>query len=96
MNQTARTILALRETGERMVTEWDDLPAGSVLRCYSRAVRTVVRAGCPPARVPAEAERIARAWLDLRRAPGASVLDAVPETTPDVAPPPVPRPRTAA
>lgn len=66
-NQAARTHRALRETAARLMAQWDDLPAGSVLRCYSRAVRTVVRAGCAPERVPREAERVAHGWLDLRR-----------------------------
>jgi hypothetical protein len=52
---------ALLDAVARLVDERDDLPAGSVLRCFARAVRQVRQAGCPTAQLAVEVERVARA-----------------------------------
>ena len=57
---------SLLDTAAHLVEERNDLPAGSVLRCFSRAVRHVRQSGCPTPQLAAEAERIARALLSLR------------------------------
>jgi hypothetical protein len=44
----------------RLVEEYPEMPAGSVMRCVARAVRRAVVAGTPGNQVPAEAERTAR------------------------------------
>jgi hypothetical protein len=44
----------------RLVEEYPEMPAGSVMRCVARAVRRAVVAGTPGSHVPAEAERRAR------------------------------------
>lgn len=54
---------ALLDTAARLVDELHDVPAGRVLRCFSRAVGHVRREGCPPHRLAAEAESLARAML---------------------------------
>ena len=53
----------LLETAARMVDEMPDVPAGRVLRCFSRAVGQVRREGCPPTRLAPEAEALARDLL---------------------------------
>lgn len=63
-----QTNQALREAATRLVEERDDLPPGSVLRCFSASVRAALLAGCPPTQVAAEAERLARERLEERPA----------------------------
>jgi hypothetical protein len=60
---------SLRDAADRLVEERPDLAPGSVLRCFSRSVRAALRAGCQPAAVVAEAERITREVL-AQRVPG--------------------------
>jgi hypothetical protein len=60
---------ALVETAQELVAEHPEVPAGSVLRCYARAVRHVRRTGCPPAHVAGAAQAVAR-WRLAQRAPG--------------------------
>lgn len=57
---------ALTDAAWGLVAEWADLPAGSVLRCYSRAVLRVRRAGTPSEAVAEEAVRLARGLLAAR------------------------------
>jgi hypothetical protein len=57
----------LFEAAERLVREYDDLAAGSVLRSYARAVQRRTRTGCPPERLAESSERLAREQLDRRR-----------------------------
>lgn len=52
--------------GERLVLEFDEIPAGSVLRCLARAFRKARSQGIPAQRLPAAAE--ARAPLDAHQA----------------------------
>jgi hypothetical protein len=59
---------ALLDTAARLVDEMDNVAPGSVLRCFSRAVRTARSLGCPLTRLPAEADRLARQWLGERMA----------------------------
>jgi hypothetical protein len=47
----------------RMVGEYPELPAGSVMRCVARAARHAVIAGTPRNQIPGEAERTARLAL---------------------------------
>jgi hypothetical protein len=47
----------------RMVGEYPQFPAGSVMRCVSRAVRHAVVSGTPPDQIPGDAERAARRVL---------------------------------
>lgn len=67
MTQASRlTNQALLDVAGRLVEERRDLPPGSVLRCFSRAVRTALLRGYPPVQVPAEAERMTRELLGRR------------------------------
>jgi hypothetical protein len=50
----------------RLVAERPDLPAGSVLRCYARAVAVVRRAGVQPDAVADRAGEFARRLLAAR------------------------------
>lgn len=61
----------LVEVAQRLATEYDDITAGSVLRCYARAVRRSARTGCTPDELPGEAERLTRVLLSSRRRGGA-------------------------
>ena len=79
---------ALLDTAARMVDELSDVPAGRVLRCFSRAVGQVRREGCPPGRLASEAEALARDLLD-----GRVVLTAAARVNAHAEPPSVPRPR---
>ena len=56
----------------RLVEEYPEMPAGSVMRCVARAVRRTVVAGTPGDQVPAEAERAARLALERRTVARAS------------------------
>ena len=58
----------LLDAAARLVDEWPDLPTGSVLRCFARAVWIVRGAGCPPDRLAEEAACLASSLLQLRRA----------------------------
>jgi len=82
----------LLDAAALLVDEWEDVPTGSVLRCFSRAVWVVRGRGCPPERLAAEAMSLARALLALRGAMVAGETVAVRETITDV----VPEPRRAA
>lgn len=59
----------LLEVAERLVTEYDDVATGSVLRCLSRAVTVARGKASDPDRVPALAERLAREMLTRRHEP---------------------------
>ena len=61
---------ALISAAERLTVEFADLPAGSVLRCYTRAVLVVRRRRGRPGALPQDAETLARIWLSARRGPG--------------------------
>ena len=50
---------------DRLVAEFAELPTGSVLRCYARAV--YVARHQRGSNVADDAERLARSWLSLRR-----------------------------
>ncbi len=56
----------LHDAAARLVEEWHELPPGSVLRCFARAVRAVLRAGCAPPHVVGEAEEMTRQLLAQR------------------------------
>lgn len=56
----------LLDTAQRLVAEHDGIAAGSVLRCFARAVRHSVRAGWGTGELPGEAERLTRALLATR------------------------------
>lgn len=47
----------------RMVGEYPQFPAGSVMRCVARAVRHALVAGVAPDQIPVDAERAARRVL---------------------------------
>ena len=69
---TARTTNRdLRDAASRLVEERPDQAPGSVLRCFSKAVRAALLAGVPTAHVAAEAEHLAR-WQLARRPSGPS------------------------
>lgn len=59
---------SLLETAFQLSREHQALPAGSVLRCFSRAVHRARLQGIDAARLPAEARRIAEASLVERAA----------------------------
>ena len=69
MTTSARlTNRELREAADRLVDDRCDVPAGSVLRTFSRSVRTALLDGVPPAEVVAEAERRTKELLSRRPA----------------------------
>ena len=75
---TTMTVVAvndeLLDVAQRLATEYDDLTAGSVLRCFARAVRRSARSGCPTEQLPGEAERLTRHMLATRRQRGRVAL----------------------
>lgn len=60
----------LLDVAQRLATEYDDITAGSVLRCYARALRRTARAGCSADELPGKAERLTRVLLAGRRRGG--------------------------
>lgn len=58
----------LLEAAARLAEETSEVPAGAVLRAFSRAVRMARQAGCPANQLPVEAERLTRQSLELGRA----------------------------
>lgn len=58
----------LRDAADRLVAARRDLPAGSVLRTFSRSVRVALLEGVPLAKVVPEAERRAGELLAQRPA----------------------------
>jgi hypothetical protein len=60
----------LRDAADRLVHDRSDVPAGSVLRTFSRSVRTVLLDGFLASEVVAEAERRTRDLLAERPAAG--------------------------
>ena len=66
---------SLRDAAARLVAERRDLPAGSVLRCFSRAVRDALRAGGAASELATEAEWRARQLLRQRATAGRGFLD---------------------
>jgi hypothetical protein len=82
---------ALRDAAWRLLDERDDLAPGSVLRCFARAVRAVLRAGCEASQVAVVAEQVARELLDQRP----TGLDVRSGAGQRVDPLQVPRPRRA-
>jgi hypothetical protein len=91
-NATAVLRYELLDAAERLAADFADVRAGSVLRCFSRAVREVQLAGVPPDRTAAEAERVARVLLDLRRlrdsgAAASPPANLAPATSPGSPPP---------
>lgn len=67
----ATKVLAVNQTlldiAQRLTHEYEDIAAGSVLRCYARVLRRSVRRGCAADDLPSEAERLTRAVLTRRR-----------------------------
>lgn len=57
----------LLETAWRLAGEYGDVPTGSVLRCFARAVRRARACRVALADLPVVAEQIARIGLDARR-----------------------------
>lgn len=55
----------LLEAAARLAEETSEVPAGAVLRSFSRAVRMARLAGCPAGQLPLEAERLTRQLLAL-------------------------------
>jgi hypothetical protein len=60
----------LREAADRLVLDRCDVPAGSVLRTFSRSVRTALLDGFLTSEVVAEAERRTKELLAQRPATG--------------------------
>jgi hypothetical protein len=60
------TQAALMETALRLVDDHPHIAAGSVLRCFSRAVVLTRRAGTPARDVAPRAERLTRQLLAAR------------------------------
>jgi len=59
----------LLETAHEMTDQFDRLPAGSVMRCFFRAVRQARTTGVEPAHVPLVARRDAESVLLARLGP---------------------------
>lgn len=58
----------LVQVADRLVLEFDDVGAGSVLRCFSRAVFLARRSGVSPESLPRFAEEVAQGMLVRRGA----------------------------
>lgn len=56
----------LLDTAQAVTREHPDHPAGSVLRCYARAVRLVRLTGCPQNDLPEAARRATSELLRYR------------------------------
>ncbi|MGD9959524.1 hypothetical protein [Nocardioides sp.] len=56
----------LMELTIRLVDEFPDFPAGSVMRCVARAARRALSAGVPGHQVSTQTERTARLALTTR------------------------------
>ncbi len=66
MNIAIDTQRRLLDTAQRLAGEFDSVPAGSVLRCYSRATRRAIRSGAGLDELPGIAEQRARRILQSR------------------------------
>ncbi len=62
----------LLNAAEALAAEFSHLPAGTVIRCFARAVREARAAGVPPSILAKEAEQLARVLLELRQFRGYS------------------------
>ena len=60
--------LDLLDSSHRLTEEHPEFPAGSVLRCYARAVRKAQMWGCPPEHLRTTAEASTR-WMLAQRGP---------------------------
>ncbi|WP_416957467.1 hypothetical protein ACNKF0_08560 [Nocardioides sp. T5] len=65
---TRLTTRELRDAADRLLADRCDVPAGSVMRTFSRAVRTTLLDGFSSSEVVAEAERRTRELLAQRPA----------------------------
>lgn len=65
----------LHQRSEVLVREFGALPAGTVLRCFARAVREAWLAGYDLAELPDVAEDHARVVLAARARPAAAAQD---------------------
>ena len=86
-HQVKQANQALFAAAERLVEKYDDMPAGSVLRCFSRCARKALHEGCPTTEVAAAAEDMTRALLERRstaeaRPMGRLVATRLPRTRP--------------
>jgi hypothetical protein len=66
VHPVVRTHDELLATAERLIGEFADLPAGSVLRCFSRCARQLRAMGVGPAGLPVAAESRCGATPPLR------------------------------
>lgn len=69
MNQAVLLRRALVSEATSLVAELDTHPAGSVLRCYARAVQRQRLAGCGDDDLPSAAREVAAEALRTRRVP---------------------------
>lgn len=53
----------------RLVGDYPEVPAGSVMRCVARAVRRAVLVSAPPEQIPTRAESAVREAMARRLAP---------------------------
>jgi hypothetical protein len=67
MNEAVLLRRALLSEATSLVTEFDSHPAGSVLRCYARAVHRRRLAGCGDEDLPRAARELAAQVLRTRR-----------------------------
>lgn len=67
--EAVSTQVALVDAALRLVDERRDVPAGSVLRCFSRAVLITRRARVSSEALPEQAEVLARRFLEARDVP---------------------------
>jgi len=68
----------LVDAAASLADEFGALPAGSVLRCYARAVQVVRREGCGDDELPAAARRAAVEMLRARRVEQPTRLAVIP------------------
>ncbi|QWZ06689.1 hypothetical protein KRR39_14170 [Nocardioides panacis] len=69
MNEVVLLRRELMSEAMSLVAELDSHPAGSVLRCYARAVHGQRSAGCADADLPRVAREVAAQVLRTRRTP---------------------------
>lgn len=65
-NEAQKVQCDLLDTAWRLADEHPELPAGTVLRCFARAVRTARACGVALSDLTVVAEKIARTHLDAR------------------------------
>ena len=78
MNAAVLLRRRLLDAAASLADEYGALPAGSVLRCYARAVQLMRREGCRDDELPSAARRAAAEMLRARRVEQPTRLSVIP------------------